>query len=245
MKLKYSELKRMNSNYIERVERIDGGNSMKMQRTSSAGASGSLASKYRLNEKEKEALIEAKNEAEEQLKVATAEINQVNEGLDYEVNWDNLTWQDKAKLFRYWSIFTFFGNVIQIFAALFFVLRQQFGLHISEYMCGFGCMFAWFGLVQYLDYSPKYSFILKTLTQAVPMFLRTALGILPIYIAVVLLAVCLFSASTRFQSSSWAAMNLYSMIQGDELQDVFRDLTSIQLLEGLLFLYLWVFFGMA
>jgi hypothetical protein len=40
-------------------------------------------------------------------------------------------------------------------------------------------------------------------------------------------------------------MNLYSMIQGDELQDVFRDLTSIQLLQGLLFLYLWVFFGMA
>ena len=77
------------------------------------------------------------------------------------------------------------------------------------------------------------------------MFLRTAVGILPIYIAVVLVGVSLFSASARFQNAAWASMNLYSMIQGDELQDVFRDLTSIQLLEGLLFLYLWVFFGMA
>lgn len=40
-------------------------------------------------------------------------------------------------------------------------------------------------------------------------------------------------------------MNLYAMIQGDELQDVFRDLTSIQMLAGLIFLYTWVFFGMA
>ena len=128
----------------------------------------------------------------------TAEINKVNEELEFEVNWDHLTWQDKARLFRYWSIFTFFGNVVQIFAATFFIYRQQFGIHITEYMCGLGCMFAWFGIVQYLDYSAKYSFILKTLTQAVPMFLRTAVGILPIYIAVVLLSVSLFSSSARF-----------------------------------------------
>lgn len=106
-------------------------------------------------------------------------------------------------------------------------------------------MFAFFGLVQYLDYSAKYSFILKTLTHAVPILVRTMVGIVPIFVAVVLLSICLFSASTRFQNASYAAMNLYSMIQGDELQDVFRDLTSIQMLTGLIFLYTWVFFGMA
>ena len=106
-------------------------------------------------------------------------------------------------------------------------------------------MFAYFGIVQYLDYSPKYSFILKTLTHAVPILGRTMIGILPIYIAVVLLSISLFSNSARFQNATWASMNLYAMIQGDELQDVFRDLSSIQMLTGLLFLYLWVFFGMA
>jgi hypothetical protein len=96
-----------------------------------------------------------------------------------------------------------------------------------------------------LDYSAKYSFILKTLTHALPILVKTCVGILPIFIAVVLLSICLFSTSTRFQSAPYAAMNLYSMIQGDELQDVFRDLTSIQMLTGLIFLYTWVFFGMA
>ena len=106
-------------------------------------------------------------------------------------------------------------------------------------------MFAYFGLVQYLDYSAKYSFILKTLSHAVPVILRTIVGIFPIFVAVVLLGTTLFSASTRFASPAYSAMNLYSMIQGDELQDVFRDLSSIQMLTGLIFLYVWVFFGMA
>ena len=40
-------------------------------------------------------------------------------------------------------------------------------------------------------------------------------------------------------------MNLYSMIAGDELQDVFRDLTGVDLLTALLFLYIYIFFGIA
>jgi hypothetical protein len=39
-------------------------------------------------------------------------LNKINEELEVSIDWDQLTWQDKAKLFRYWSIFTFFGNII-------------------------------------------------------------------------------------------------------------------------------------
>jgi len=156
-----------------------------------------------------------------------------------------MKWSDKAKLFRYWSIFNFFGNVVQIFAALFFLFRGNFGLHFSDYLSGFGCMFAYIGLVQYLDYSAKYSFILKTLSHAVPVLGRTLVGIIPIFIGAVLLSISLFSSSLRFHTASFAAMNLYSMIAGDELQDVFRDLTGVNLLLALAFLYLYVFFGVA
>jgi hypothetical protein len=70
-------------------------------------------------------------------------------------------------------------------------------------------------------------------------------GILPIFIGAVLLSISLFSASYRFHNASYAAMNLYSMIAGDELQDVYRDLTGVDLLTALLFLYIYVFFGIA
>ena len=78
-------------------------------------------------------------------------------------------------------------------------------------------MFAWIGLVQYLDYSAKYSFILKTLSVAVPILAQTLVGILPIFIGAVLLSISLFSASFRFHTATYAAMNLYAMIAGDEL----------------------------
>jgi hypothetical protein len=106
-------------------------------------------------------------------------------------------------------------------------------------------MFAWIGLVQYLDYSAKYSFILKTLSFAVPILARTLVGILPIFIGAVLLSISLFSASFRFHNATFASMNLYSMIAGDELQDVYRDLTGVDLLTALLFLYIYIFFGIA
>jgi len=156
-----------------------------------------------------------------------------------------MTLSDKARLFKYWSIFTFLGNIIQIFSALFFLFRGNFGLHISDYLSGFSCMFAFVGLVQYLDYSAKYSFILKTLSFAVPVLLRTLVGIFPIFIGAVLLSISLFSASWRFHSASYAAFNLYSAMAGDELQDLFRDLTGFKTLLGLLFLYTYVFFAVA
>lgn len=123
--------------------------------------------------------------------------------------------------------------------------RGNFGLHISDYLSGFGCMFAYIGLVQYLDYSAKYSFILKTLSFAVPVLIRTMVGILPIFIGAVLLSISLFGASWRFHSASYAAINLYSAIAGDELQDLFRDITGFNMLLGLLFMYIYVFFGVA
>ena len=125
------------------------------------------------------------------------------------------------------------------------MLKGYFGLHYSEYLCGFGCFFAYASLVQYLDFSPKYSIIFKTLTHAVPIIIRTSVGIIPIFMGAVLLAVSLFSASNRFKSASMTAINLYAMINGDELQDIFRDLTGIQLLTSLIFCYLYIFFGYA
>ena len=76
-----------------------------------------------------------------------------------------------------------------------------------------------------------------------PILGRTMVGIFPFFIGAVLLAISLFSASYRFHDASYASINLYSMIAGDELQDVFRDLTSMNLLTAIVFLYIYVFFG--
>jgi hypothetical protein len=53
-----------------------------------------------------------KEQAENLLKEQEEELDYINEQLEFEVHWDALTWSDKARLFRYWSIFNFFGNII-------------------------------------------------------------------------------------------------------------------------------------
>ncbi|CDW71109.1 UNKNOWN [Stylonychia lemnae] len=176
---------------------------------------------------------------------ANESVEKMDEQIDYQFNWDDLTFQDKAKLFKYWSLVTLFANIIQIFAALFFIFKSYFGLHISEYLCGFGCMFSWISLIQYLEYYSEYSFISKTLSVAIPNIFKTIVGVLPLYVGVVLLGCILFPGSQRFQSFSYASMNLYSIINGDELQDTFRDLQSVGFLIALIYLYIYVFFGYA
>lgn len=141
----------------------------------------------------------------------------MDEDIDYEVNWDDLTFTDKAKLFKYWSMVQFVANIIQIFAALFFILKNFFGLHYAEYLCGFGCMLAWISLIQYLEYYSRYSFISKTLSKAIPNIMNTIIGVLPLYIGAVLLSTALFTNSQKFQTFSLAAMNLYAIINGDAL----------------------------
>jgi hypothetical protein len=120
------------------------------------------------------------------------------EVLDYKLSWEDLTFSDKAKLFRWWSILTATANMIQMFGALFFIFKSYTGLMFSETLCGLGCMLSWIALVQYLEYSPEYSFISKTLKFALPKVFRTFVGVMPIFFGVSMLGVCLFYTTFKF-----------------------------------------------
>ena len=169
MRLKYSDFSKKNTTYFAKFDDQKGqlarqtssrplsptGENTNSIRGRAQSASGELANSLLNNykkydkdylEKQKK-LWQEQEEAEMAVKEFKEELNFINEQLDYEVNWEELTWSDKARLFRYWSIFNFFGNIIQIFAALFFLFRGNFGLHISDYLSGLGCMFAYIGLV--------------------------------------------------------------------------------------------------
>jgi hypothetical protein len=89
-------------------------------RAGSASGAGdlskSLVNNYKKDDKEylekQRQLWYEQEQAELAVKEVKEEIQHINEQLDFEVDWEELTWSDKARLFRYWSIFNFFGNVI-------------------------------------------------------------------------------------------------------------------------------------
>jgi hypothetical protein len=69
------------------------------------------------------------------------------EVLDYKLRWEDLTFADKAKFFKWWSLVTLVDNVIQMFGSLFFIFKSDTGLLFSEVLCGLGCMLCWISLV--------------------------------------------------------------------------------------------------
>ena len=98
-------------------------------------------------------------------------------------------------------------------------------------------------MIQYLEYYPKYAFILMTMKAATPDIIRTSVGIFPLMMGVSLFATAVFLGSNRFNSVSLSMMNLYCSMIGDELQDVFRDLTGIRSLAAMIFLFFSIFMG--
>ena len=98
-------------------------------------------------------------------------------------------------------------------------------------------------MIQFIEYYPQYAFILKTMKVATPDIIRTSVGIFPLMMGVSLFATAVFLGSNRFNSVSLTMMNLYCSMIGDELQDVFRDLTGVRVLVAMLFLFVSIFLG--
>ena len=73
--------------------------------------------------------------------------------------WEDLTFQDKMKLFGNWSILSIVSNILQIFGSLtnifsvYDLIDTDNSSGNSELLIGLGCMLAWIGLVKYMETS--------------------------------------------------------------------------------------------
>lgn len=85
-------------------------------------------------------------------------------------------------------------------------------------------MFAWIGLVRYMETSKQYSTLARTLAMAMPNVLKTLLSALPIILGYTFLGVALFWKSNRFSSATGVLTTLYSIMFGDMVYDTFHDL---------------------
>jgi hypothetical protein len=77
--------------------------------------------------------------------------------------------------------------------------------------------------------------------QALPIVIRAMVGILPFFIGFTFLATCLFWESRQFSSPAEAMFTLFSMMNGDQISEVYYQLTFNQFLLGSIFTYSFVF----
>lgn len=170
------------------------------------------------------------------------------------VQWENLTLYDKVKLFSIWSVFSIISSILQLFGSLqniinlfnFFEFDQSGGTtsdNSVEILVGLGCMFAWVGLIRYMNTSRNYSILAKTLSRALPNVFKTLISALPILLGYTFLGLALFWQSNRFSSATGCLTTLYALMFGDMVYDTFHDIAQTNYLSSQLYLYSFVFFS--
>jgi hypothetical protein len=160
--------------------------------------------------------------------------------------WEDLTVGDKIKLFSYWSIISILANTLQMFGSLSNLIQNQSYFDVSlncEVMIGLGCMFAWFGLIKYMETTKEYSILGRTLSLTMPNVARTMISTLPMMMGYAFFGLAIFWRSNRFSSTAGSLFTLYALMNGDMVYDSFNDIKHINYLIAQIYLYSFIFFS--
>ena len=83
------------------------------------------------------------------------------------------------------------GNLCSIFGSIFYIFPVPFTLGITEIFIGIGAFCTWCSITKYLANTEDFYVISRTLNKAIPLITRVWVGILPVYIGVSLLSMCI------------------------------------------------------
>ena len=91
-------------------------------------------------------------------------------------------------------------------------MSHVFELATVEVFLGFGCFMTWASFTRYFENTKDFNLISRTFGVAIPVLLRTILGITPTFIGYALLGMCLFwPYAEKFESFSKTLYILYSV----------------------------------
>ena len=88
-------------------------------------------------------------------------------------------------------------------------------------MIGFGSLFAWIIILKYLSYNPNMNLMTKTLAKSWTNILMFLLGVLPFFFGFIFLGQCIFWKYSKFENTSSTAITLFSLTNGDIVNDTF------------------------
>lgn len=104
------------------------------------------------------------------------------------LSWTQLSFWEKARLFKAWYIVSLMGDLFLIFGSLMVIFAEEFTLGYSEVFIGLGAFCTWCSITKYLANTEDFYVILRTFKEAIPTIAKVWIGILPIYIGVCFLS---------------------------------------------------------
>ena len=83
------------------------------------------------------------------------------------------------------------GDLCLIFGCIIMMMSNNFDLAIGEFCIGAGAFCIWVSITKYLANTKGFFVIMRTFHKAVPLITKVWIGILPIYIGITMLSICL------------------------------------------------------
>mmetsp|Transcript_4650 Transcript_4650/g.4542 ORF Transcript_4650/g.4542 Transcript_4650/m.4542 type:complete len:339 (+) Transcript_4650:721-1737(+) len=170
-------------------------------------------------------------------------ISKVRQGpTDFRYAWESLSFHDKLKLANFWILFNIIGNITQFFSGIITVIDDGTFLKVHDVLIGLGTFCAWVGIVQYLDHTSKTYTIINTLKRSFSTLGPYLVGILPIFMAYVFLAMCLFWKSGVYTTTTQSMVAAFALINGDSVYLFFSGAYDVNSFLGQLYMYTFIVF---
>ena len=164
-----------------------------------------------------------------------------NSNIESEIpSWDKLTLIDKARLFSYWVFAMIISNVFIFIGWCLMIFNTKDIHHKGDIAIGIGGMLTWITLLKYYENSGGYNIVLTTFQNSSSIVMMALMGILPLFIGFGLLGMTLFWRSKRFMSFGVSMFSLFSLMNGDIINESYLDLSTVDYFISQLYLYSFI-----
>eukprot|EP01012_Entosiphon_sulcatum_P010892 TRINITY_DN16507_c0_g1_i1.p1 TRINITY_DN16507_c0_g1~~TRINITY_DN16507_c0_g1_i1.p1 ORF type:complete len:1052 (+),score=162.23 TRINITY_DN16507_c0_g1_i1:50-3157(+) len=126
-----------------------------------------------------------------------------------------------------WSIFTFISDTFTTLSSIFclvYLLSSDSSVlaHLRWLFLGTACLTQWIKLLSFLELSPRFSLLLRTVRTAAPQLLAFAAVTAPILMAFILFGTVVFGRyCPYFRTVGRTSVSLFAVLNGDSIVDMF------------------------
>jgi hypothetical protein len=131
--------------------------------------------------------------------------------------WSTLDLRSKLKFFNYWVILSIFGNLFQIFGGVLTLFDNETYITNHQKIIGFGCFFAWVGIVRFIDHRSVAYSIVHTLERSIKIIAFYVFGVVPIFMGFAFLGICYFWETGIYYSTPMSLIANYALVNGDSV----------------------------
>eukprot|EP00930_Biecheleria_cincta_P086080 TRINITY_DN75446_c0_g1_i1.p1 TRINITY_DN75446_c0_g1~~TRINITY_DN75446_c0_g1_i1.p1 ORF type:complete len:660 (+),score=79.48 TRINITY_DN75446_c0_g1_i1:94-2073(+) len=138
----------------------------------------------------------------------------------------NLSTYDLISMLSMWWVVAITSNLVQIMSSC-MCCQSQPDITSRFQWVGFSCFLTWVNVIQYFESFPGYFIAFNTMSRSFFKIMQYLFSVAPLFLAFILLGVCLFFQSPNFASPLAATAMLFSLMNGDSVRDVFVEIHRI------------------